>query len=282
MSGTVGLKISAARWPLDGMVPLSPRFDSVGLLGRCVADVAYGFAALDPRWGNPAALMAQMQALQIDRLRLGMSDDCLWEDCSPGVVETLQSALDELSSRGVHITGPVLPEAREAIDIARSGSVVATECDAFLAAELPQWYASLGANVARLISESRGLSARELLWRQRRFDHIAATGSDRFKAIDAIVCPTVPITPPTVQEIQNPEEYQRYNRAALRNTVVASFLELCAITLPVGLDRAGMPVGLQLMGEKGAEERLLAIAMTVEQVLGTARQRLGVPPLLKG
>ena len=201
--------------------------------------------------------MAHMQALPINRLRLGMGDECLWEDCSPGVVETLQSALDELANQGAHITGPVLAEAREAIDIARSGSVVAAECDAFLTAELPQWYASLGANVAQLIVESRNLSAHELLWRQRRFDQIAATGSDRFKTIDAVVCPTVPITPPTVQEIQVPEQYQRYNSAALRNTVVASFLELCAITLPVGLDRAGMPVGLQLMGEKGAEETLV-------------------------
>ena len=41
----------------------------------------------------------------------------------------------------------------------------------------------------------------------------------------------------------------------------------------------GMPVGLQLIAPAGAEERLLAIALAAERVLGTAADRLGTPPL---
>jgi aspartyl-tRNA(Asn)/glutamyl-tRNA(Gln) amidotransferase subunit A len=48
MTGTVGLKVTLGRWPADGVVPLSPTFDTPGLLARSVCDVAYGFAALDP------------------------------------------------------------------------------------------------------------------------------------------------------------------------------------------------------------------------------------------
>ena len=44
----VGLKVTLGRWPADGVVPLSPTFDTPGLLARSVCDVAYGFAALDP------------------------------------------------------------------------------------------------------------------------------------------------------------------------------------------------------------------------------------------
>ena len=64
------------------------------------------------------------------------------------------------------------------------------------------------------------------------------------------------------------------------NTVAVNYLGLCAITLPVGRDKAGMPVGLQLIAPTWAEERLLAIALAVERVLGTATQRLGIPTLL--
>jgi len=46
----------------------------------------------------------------------------------------------------------------------------------------------------------------------------------------------------------------------------------------VALDGAGMPVGLQLIAAAGREERLLSVALAVEKVLGTARQRIGVPP----
>jgi hypothetical protein len=40
--------------------------------------------------------------------------------------------------------------------------------------------------------------------------------------------------------------------------------------MPVGRDRAGMPVGLQLTAPACAEERLLAIARAAERLLGTA------------
>ena len=54
-------------------------------------------------------------------------------------------------------------------------------------------------------------------------------------------------------------------------------LGLCAVTIPVGLDDEGMPVGLQLVGAAGADEALLAAALAIERALGTARERLGTP-----
>ena len=49
----------------------------------------------------------------------------------------------------------------------------------------------------------------------------------------------------------------------LRNTSIANFLDGCAISLPC--HRAGeAPVGLMLIGENGADRRLLAIAAAVE------------------
>jgi len=52
--------------------------------------------------------------------------------------------------------------------------------------------------------------------------------------------------------------------------------------LPVGLDRLGMPVGLQLVAKGGNDELLIAIACAAERVLGTPRERIGVAPMCKG
>lgn len=70
---------------------------------------------------------------------------------------------------------------------------------------------------------------------------------------DAVICPTVTITAPPVSLLDDPDTYARLNLAMLRNTCVASFLGLCAVTIPAGLDGAGlngagMRVGLQLIG----------------------------------
>jgi aspartyl-tRNA(Asn)/glutamyl-tRNA(Gln) amidotransferase subunit A len=83
-----------------------------------------------------------------------------------------------------------------------------------------------------------------------------------------------------LSEIGDADSYLSTNRRIVRNTVAVNYLELCAITLPVGLDKAGMPVGLQLIAPAWAEERLLAIALAAEGVLGTATERLGTPPSL--
>jgi aspartyl-tRNA(Asn)/glutamyl-tRNA(Gln) amidotransferase subunit A len=59
---------------------------------------------------------------------------------------------------------------------------------------------------------------------------------------------------------------------------VGNYLTMAGVTLPVGLDASGMPVGLQLLGQPGEEGALLALAQAAEGVLGTADDRLGQPP----
>jgi Amidase len=76
------------------------------------------------------------------------------------------------------------------------------------------------------------------------------------------------------------DSHLRVNRRIVRNTAWVNYLGLCAITMPVGRDRAGMPVGLQLTAPAGAEEKLLTIALAAERALGPGTDRLGTPPML--
>jgi Asp-tRNA(Asn)/Glu-tRNA(Gln) amidotransferase A subunit family amidase len=108
----------------------------------------------------------------------------------------------------------------------------------------------------------------------------ARAAAPRLHAIDVIASPTLCLTPPLMSEVTDPDGHLRANRRIVRNTVAVNYLGLCAITLSVGRDRAGMPVGLQLIAPAGAEERLLVIALAAERVLGTAADRLGTPRLL--
>ena len=109
----------------------------------------------------------------------------------------------------------------------------------------------------------------------------ASLGADqRLDAVDVIASPTLCLTPPLMSEVADPESHLQVNRRIVRNTVAVNYLGLCAITMPVGRDRAGMPVGLQLIAPAGAEEKLLALTHAAERLLGTAADRLGTPPLL--
>ena len=106
----------------------------------------------------------------------------------------------------------------------------------------------------------------------------ARTFKARWDHVDVIALPTQSNTPPTIAELASGGD-RRGDANEMRNTDWVSLLRLCAISMPAALDDAGIPVGLQLVAPAMAEERLIAMATACERVLGTARQRIGRPPL---
>jgi aspartyl-tRNA(Asn)/glutamyl-tRNA(Gln) amidotransferase subunit A len=281
MTGTVGLKVTIGRWSADGVVSLSRTFDTPGLLARSVSDAAYGFAALDQALGDADRFNAKSSTLTLDGIRIAVDDPIFWTDCDPGIAEVAREAIDALASEGAVLRQQTLPEAAGAYAVFLEGGVSAVELRSFLGQELPDWLEQLDPIMAPAVRGAETLSAREYLARLGQLRSLARSAAPRFDEIDVIATPTLCLSPPILSEISDPEVYLSTNRRIVRNTVAVNYLGLCAITLPVGLDQAEMPVGLQLIAPAWAEEKLLAIALAAERTLGTATDRLGTPPLLK-
>ncbi|MGH7097466.1 MAG: amidase [Stellaceae bacterium] len=279
MTGTVGLKVTLGRWSAEGVVPLSPTFDTPGLLARSVADVAYGFIALDPAGIDPAGFLARTAGRDLAGVRIGVGDPFLWRDCDAGIAETAEEAVNALARAGALTRAFTLPEVEAAYAVYLQGSLSAVELRCFLDHELPDWLGQLDPVLAPAIRNAETLSARDYLARLARLRALARSAAPHFETIDVIASPTLCLTPPLMAEVADTDGHVRANRRIVRNTVAVNYLGLCAITLPVGRDRAGMPVGLQLTAPAGAEERLLMIALAAERALGTAADRLGTPPL---
>ena len=282
MTGNVGLKTSFGRWSTQHITPLSSTLDTAGVLARSVADLTFAFSALDPAWDTWAALDKAISGFDLSDLRIGMAGPPLWDDCSPGIVEAARAALDALGKKGARIKDTPIPEAKTAIELLHVGSIASAECDAFLEAELPEWRDLIDPIIKIRIADGGAITARELLLRYRKLEELSDTVVERFRDLDVIACPTVAITPPTVEEVSDLNTYRKSNMASLRNTCIVNYLSLCAITIPVGLDKSGMPVGLQLIACHGEEERLLAIGLAMERAFGTPIERFGVPPLTPG
>jgi aspartyl-tRNA(Asn)/glutamyl-tRNA(Gln) amidotransferase subunit A len=280
MTGTVGLKVTMGRWSAAGVVPLSPTFDTPGLLARSVEDLAFGFGSIDAMVADPFRYLSRVGRLEIAGVRIGIGDPFLWSECDPGIAEGAKAALDALAAKGALVRERTLPEARAAYDIFLEGGFSAIELRAFLERELPQWLAELDPIMAPAVKSAETLTAREYLARLYRVRQLARTAQPRFADVEVIASPTVCATPALISEVTDAAGHLRINRRLVHNTVGVNYLGLCAITLPVALDRAGMPVGLQFIAPPGNEERLIAVALAAEHVLGTGRDRLGRPPLL--
>jgi aspartyl-tRNA(Asn)/glutamyl-tRNA(Gln) amidotransferase subunit A len=275
-TGNAALKTTRGRWATDGIVPLSPTLDTAGVLARTVDDLAYAFEALDP--ARPLSSGPALDPPELSSVTLGRCDAVLFEGCSPGVVEAVDRALADLAGAGARVAALDLPEISPALDLFRRGGPVSIELHRFLSAELPDWISTLDPNVRARIGDAAALPPEEYADRLRAMRALAASAGERLRGVDALACPTVASTPPRLADVRSPRAYAVENVRCLRNTAVVSYLCLCAVTVPAGLDAAGMPVGLQLVGRGGGDERLLALARAVERALGPGHLRLGSPP----
>lgn len=281
MSGVVGLKVTLGRWSSAGLVPLEPSRDTPGPLTRSVEDAAYVFAALDPQHKGAAdALLGRLESAELSDFRIGVADDCFWDGCSPGIAEAASLALAELESAGARKLEVHSSEACELEKAFVKGRFLMPDLFAFIEAELPEWTEQLEPRLAKSAERMKRFLATDYLKSKTWAESLSTTAERCFENVDVIACPTVPRSPPVlVDGVPIFGEGEPPEHICARNTCLANFFGWCAITLPVGLDALGMPVGLQFLARGGNEETLLAVASAAERTLGDGRARLGTPPL---
>jgi aspartyl-tRNA(Asn)/glutamyl-tRNA(Gln) amidotransferase subunit A len=281
MTGNAGLKFTKDRWSTEGIVPLSFSFDTPGILARSMADAGFSFAALDPHLGDGFAFLRRVPT-GVTGVRIGIADSWFWDGCENGIDEIVRRAIDSLGCAGAVVKEKPLPEACDAFAVFVEGGLSGIELRTFLDHELPDWLATIDPVNVPALKNAANLSAREYLTRRLRLLELAKSAAARFDDVDVIAMPTVMLTPHVLTEEAGPEKFWARNRNSVHNLVPANYLRLCAATLPVGLDRLRMPVGLQLVAKGGDDERLVAIACAAERVLGAPRELLGAPPMCKG
>ena len=274
-TGNVGLKTTKNRWSTNGITILSTSFDTPGILAKSMTDIAFGFSAIDP--AASAAGSPLIEPRSVTGLRIGITKDYFWDHCQDDVAEVVENAISELVTAGAAISELSLPEAATSLQLWGEGAIVSSEGYAFLQSRLPTWIESLDPNVRVRMEaafEAKTLDYHRALY---KIQDLSASVHAKLEAVDVLAVPTAPITPPRLSDIDDPEDYKAKNLLSLSNTMPGNVLGICAITLPAGVDDAGMPVGLQLIARPNQEEELIATALGVEGVLGTPRDRLGTP-----
>ncbi|WP_419937768.1 amidase [Candidatus Palauibacter sp.] len=278
-TGVVGFRPTTGRWPTTGVVPLSTSLDTVGLLAHTVEDLRYAFRAIDPSARSEDEPDAPTPE-GVSGLRIGVPASRLWTDADSGIAATVERALQELRAAGADVLELEAPELDEAGERYLSGPIVQPEFVEFLKRELPDWMPLLDPIIGTRLEAAAGVPALEYIAAHQHRRGLSARMHDRLAAerIDLLAAPTLPISPPPLAALARLDAYRKANRAMLSGTCPASMLDMCAISLPAGLDGEGMPAGLQLMGPSGGDLKLLAEAAAIEGVLGTNLDRLGMPP----
>jgi len=277
MTGNVGLKTTKGRWSTDLITILSTSFDTPGILAKSVTDISFGFNAIDPAAkanGSPV-----METREINGLNLGITQDYFWDRCSDDVGETVENAIAELKNAGAKTSTIKIPEAGTSVQVWGEGTIVASEGYSFLQTYLPDWIDSLDPNVLSRMEVAKEAKTLDYFSALFKISKLSQSFHAKLETVDALAVPTIPITPPKIEDLVDTEAYKKNNLLALSNTMPGNVLGVCAITIPAGLDKSGMPVGLQLIALPNREEELISLALGIEKILGTPRDRLGTPPL---
>ncbi len=178
-------------------------------------------------------------------------------------------ALAALEAAGARLMDLALPPVARIGEINAKGGLVAAE--AF------HWHRDLivaagtryDPRILKRISRGERMSAFDYLEVERARAEVIAATAPLTAPFDAVLCPTAPLPPPALAEVEEEAEYNRINMLLLRNTTIGNFLDRCAISLPMHAPGEA-PAGLMLMGEAMGDARLFAIAAAVEQVLEAA------------
>ena len=260
LCGLVGFKNTQSRTPLDGAFPLSTTLDTVCAMTRCVANALTVDAVL-------AGAPLQVVARGVAGLRLAVPATLMFDAVEPAVARAFEQALARLSAAGAVIVPLPLTELAEITQINAPGGFSAVEAWATHQDAMRTQRARFDPRVAARIAPGEQVSAADYLtMHQRRRDWIARVGQ-RLQGIDALVCPTVPITALPIADLQASDEaFFKANGLLLRNTFAINFLDGCAFSLPCH-DGGNLPVGLMLASTAGQDAALAGVALAVESVL---------------
>lgn len=258
--GIVGFKPTASRIPTIGTVPLSPSFDSIGSLGADVESCAIIDAVLSD--GTPS----DIDDFPVDGAKLAIPETFVLDGLDSEVAQSFDQAIFRLTKAGAHLVKLRLKELGEIPKINTRGGIVNAEAWGHhrhivesLADRYDPWV------LARFEVGKRMNVADYIEMRELRAELIARVAKIT-APFDALIFPTVAVVPPTLASLQDPDYSGKANGLILRNAAVGNFLDRCAVSIPCH-EPDSAPVGLMLIGDTGADRRLLALANALEPVI---------------
>ncbi|MGQ0836794.1 MAG: amidase [Gammaproteobacteria bacterium] len=256
LCGLVGFKPTAERISRAGVVPLSRSLDSVGPIARTVECCALLDAVMA---GLPPAVPA---LAPIDGLRIAVARSLVWDGAESHVATRVQRAIERLSRAGARTNDVSLEELLEIPAINANGGLSAPEAFAEHRELLARRKAEMDPRVAMRIEQGRTVSAADYMAVIHARARIQASVARAVADFDVWLMPTVPVIAPEIDALATDDAYIASNRLMLRNPALVNFLDGCAVSLPCHSPGTA-PVGVSLVGPRGADLRLLAIARTV-------------------
>lgn len=269
--GVVGLK------PTYGRIPVYPASDlgtlgHAGPMARSTADVAALLDVLagpDPR--DPGSLpapdgsFAALLGREVRGLRAAFSPDFGRVPVEPDVARLVEAAVRRLEDDGVAIerVDPPFADPVEAFDILWASGLAR-----LLDTQLGGSTKGIDPGLRELIERGRDITAADHLAARRTTQDVGIALGEFLARYDLLLTPTVPLVAFAAGHDVPPGSGASSWAAWTPFTLPFNMSLQPALSVPVGVAEGGLPVGLQIVGPRFEEARVLAAGAAVERALG--------------
>jgi aspartyl-tRNA(Asn)/glutamyl-tRNA(Gln) amidotransferase subunit A len=274
--GIVGLKPTYGLVSTRGVIPLSWSLDHVGPMARTVADTALllqAIAGYDPQDITSEEMKvpdyAQALRANVSSIRIGAPREFFFTDLDPEIEAAMKDALSQLAKLTAGIREVDFPaKTMETLrDVVRAAEAFAYHGE--FVAKTPELYQPLTLRRIRLGAE---VTTPAYIQARRDLAQIRRTAGKSFESVDALVTPTIPISPPAISDPRADDILP-----TVRNTSPFNVSGLPSISVPCGFTSTGLPIGMQIIGPPGGDAIVLQLAHAYEQATDWHKRRPHTP-----
>ncbi len=275
LCGVVGYKPTYNLLSLDGVIPLAWSLDTVGPIAKTVDDIVF---MLNIMVGRRLRAPPQTKINEEKELKIGLPRRFIEEWISEEVEEVFWKSIDKISSGSACRIIEVDVEWFKTLSDTRY-IIVLSESATFHLKWLRNRWSEYDPDVRDRILGGLFIPAPVYIQAQKIREALKKKFLELMKTLDSIILPAVPIEAPKIEDealiVKNRKVGVR--RALLSLTEPFNSLGSPAITIPCGLTKNNLPVGLQIAAKPYEDYLLLKIAKRFEEMLG----RLPEPPIIR-
>ena len=263
-TGLVGFKPSVGRWPrLDGFPAILGDFETAGGLTRTVEDAAVLDAVLKgPDKRDRRSMFAEAAAWERPRRvlycpRFGASP------VDPETAAAVAAVAGRFARAGFDVEeAPVFFDLDEAAQVWR---IVSRAGVAWLMRENPAWEGQIGPAAQAMVEDGRTVSGADYLDALEKIAALRRRAAELFASHDLVLTPTAAALP-WPAETPFPDRIDGQPAGPRDHAVFTGWVNIAGlpgISLPIGVSRAGLPIGAQFVAGFGADSSLLAFATSI-------------------
>ena len=273
VNGIVGIRPTIGRVSNHNVVPLAWTMDTVSPMTRTVEDcvtmfeVIAGYDPFDPQSAEvPLADCRAGLGRGVRGLRIGLIRDYSLTHLQKAVGDAVRGALKTLEGLGAGVEEIAMPSIHG--NISAQLTIESCEPSAYHQEWLRTRPGDYGEDVRTLLEMGEMYLATHYIQAQRYRSLLRREFLEGFRQVDVFVTPTLPFTATpcgaTEVVIENNQTEDMLS-AIMQFTGVPSLAGLPALSVPVGFDADGLPVGMQIIGRAFDEATLFRLGHAYQQ-----------------